>query len=300
MDFPIRIQITEVGPRDGFQNLKEFIPTEVKQSIIDAMAKAGVQAMEMTSFVHPKAIPQMADAAEIAEATLEKHKGLKAYALIPNQRGAQNAYAAGVRYVTYVISASERHNKANVNRTKEESLEDLKKILEEMPDLHVKLSVATAFGCPFEGLIEEKAVLGLMGAAGVYGVKEFALCDTIGVGNPLQTSRLSKKVQQEFPHTVIGLHMHNTRGMGLANALAGMDAGITVFETSVGGLGGCPFAPGAAGNTATEDLLNMVQAMGITTGIDLDKYSAAVEIVKEKIDKNLLSNMAKACKYDHF
>ncbi|HWQ79010.1 MAG TPA: hydroxymethylglutaryl-CoA lyase [Anaerovoracaceae bacterium] len=299
MNFSDRIQVTEVGPRDGFQNLKAFIPTEVKQSIIDTMAEVGVKTMEITSFVHPKAIPQMADAARIAAATLEKHPHLKAYALVPNLTGAHNAYTAGVRDVNYVISVSAAHNRANVNRTKEESLEDLKKIGEELPELHIKLSVATAFGCPFEGAVAEKDVFDLMEAALKRGVTEFALCDTIGVANPKQTGLLSKHALQAFPNTVIALHMHNTRGMGLANALAGIDAGLYIFETSVGGLGGCPFAPGAAGNTATEDLLNMAHAMGIKTGIDFEAYLRAVEIVKEKIDENLSSNMARACKYEH-
>lgn len=300
MKYPNQISITEVGPRDGFQNLKQFIPTPVKQQVIDSIVSAGVKSMEMTSFVHPKAIPQMADAKDIAVETLEKHPGIKAIALIPNLKGAQNACAAGVKEMTYVISASEKHNMENVNRTKEESFSDLKKIVQEIPDINIKLSIATVFGCPYEGQISEKAVFEMVDEAIAFGISEFALCDTIGVADPVQTSRVSKQAMQLYDsqNVSIALHMHNTRGMGLANALAAMNSGITTFETSIGGLGGCPFAPGAAGNTATEDLVNMLNSMGIDTGIDLDKYLDAVAFVKERIKQSLSSNMATANKYN--
>ena len=300
MKYPDKINITEVGPRDGFQNLQQFISTDIKQKVIDKIISTGVRSMEITSFVHPKAIPQMADAKDIAEETLKRHPGIKAIALIPNLKGAQNAYDAGVRNITYVISASEKHNIENVNRTIDESFSDLEKIIKEIPDIKIKLSIATVFGCPFHGHIPEKETFKMMDRAISLGISEFALCDTIGVADPVQTSRISKHAIDLYSSqdVFIALHMHNTRGMGLANALAAMDNGISIFETSIGGLGGCPFAPGAAGNTATEDLVNMLHSMGIETGIDLDKYLDTVAFVKQQIKQTLSSNMAVAHKYN--
>jgi hydroxymethylglutaryl-CoA lyase len=299
MKLPPRIEIIEVGPRDGFQNIKTFIPTEVKREILDAVIAAGVKTIEVTSFVHPKAIPQMADAAEIARAAAARQAadGLRLFALVPNLTGARKAYDCGLREVTCVISASERHNLANINRTREQSLHDLAAIAAELPDLKIRLAAATSFGCPFAGPVPEKDVFSIIEASLAAGVRSVALCDTIGVGNPLQVYTLSRQFLGAFPGVPVGLHLHDTRGMGLANTLAGLEAGIATFETAIGGLGGCPFAPGAAGNTATEDLLNMLRAMGVETGVDLDRYLAAVSLVKEKIQPQLTGHMASACAY---
>lgn len=299
LTLPSRVEIVEVGPRDGFQNIKKPIPTAVKLRVIREMIAAGVRTMEVTSFVHPKAIPQMADAAEIAAAVARAHEveGFRPVALVPNLTGARNARAAGIREVSYVISASEKHNLANINRTRQESLADLAAITAELPDLRVRLDVATAFGCPFLGRIEEESVLSLVADALKLNVTAVVLCDTIGVGNPKQVYNLVHKTQAVFPGVTLGLHLHDTRGIGLANSLAGLEAGVATFETSVGGLGGCPFAPGAAGNTATEDLVNMLHAMGVETGIDLDRYLAAVRVVQEEIQPGLTGHMAYACKY---
>lgn len=301
MEFPARVEVVEVGPRDGFQNIKTFIPTAMKLQVIEQLIAAGVRKMEVTSFVHPKAIPQMADAIEIAEAVCAKYQEVDfvPLALVPNLVGAKNAYRCGIREVAYVTSASEQHNLANINRTREQSLAELASITAELPDLKVRLDVATAFGCPFQGRVNENLVLSLIEAGLQRGVATVVLCDTIGVANPKQVYNLVRAVRAAFPDVPLGLHLHDTRGMGLANTLAGLAAGVTMFETSVGGLGGCPFAPGAAGNTATEDMVNMLHAMGVDTGIDLDKYLAAVQTVRDHIQPELTGHMVKACKYEN-
>jgi len=299
--FPKQVRIVEVGPRDGFQNIKQYIPTETKLSIIAAMVDAGVTLLEVTSFVHPKAIPQMADAVEVAETVCGKYQNtaLRPIALVPNITGAKKALAAGIQEISYVISASEKHNLANINRTHEQSLEDLGKISKELPELKVRLDVATAFGCPFSGRVDESLITKLIDAALKLGIQTVVLCDTIGVADPLLVYQHASKIKANYPGLDVGLHLHDTRGMALANSLAGLEAGITMFEASVGGLGGCPFAPGAAGNSATEDLINMLQSMGIETGISLDKYIAAATIVREEIQSVLTSRMAYACKYEN-
>ncbi|EAX47437.1 pyruvate carboxyltransferase [Thermosinus carboxydivorans Nor1] len=301
MEFPSRVEVVEVGPRDGFQNIKTFIPTAVKLQIIAQLIAAGVRKMEVTSFVHPKAIPQMADAAEIASTVCAKYQeaDFVPLALVPNLVGAKNAYRCGIREVAYVISASEKHNLANINRTRDQSLVELASITSELPDLKVRLDVATAFGCPFLGRVDDGLVLSLIEAGLQRGISTVVLCDTIGVANPKQVYNLVRAVQNAFPNIPLGLHLHDTRGMGLANTLAGLAAGVTSFETSVGGLGGCPFAPGAAGNTATEDMVNMLQAMGVATGIDLDKCLAVVQTVRDHIQAELTGHMGKACRYDN-
>jgi len=293
LPLPEKIEITEVGPRDGFQNVKGFIPTETKVRVIDAIAAAGVPEIEITSFVHPAAVPQMADASEVAEAVLQKHRGkVQLVALVPNKRGAENAAKCGLEKVTYVISASEAHNQSNVKRTAEESFVDLYRLRESLPHLSVKLSLATAFGCPFEGGVPLARVVELVENALACGVGEIVLCDTIGIANPVQVMEVVGAVRGVTKELPLGMHMHDTRGLGLANMLAGMMAGVSRFETSVGGLGGCPFAPGSAGNTASEDAINMVHEMGVRTGIDLVKYMEAVAIVKREIQANLSGRLS--------
>lgn len=299
MKLPDKVTIIEVGPRDGFQNVKDFIETEDKIQIIDLVRQAGVSAIEITSFVHPKAVPQMADAKEVAGCIRETWNDLRAIALVPNEKGARNAYECKVREVSYVISASEAHNIANVRRTVQESLEELKRIRKAVPQLTVRLDIATAFGCPYAGKVSHGQVFFLIDEAVKLGIREIVLCDTIGIANPVQVADLAKAVRKAYPQIGFTMHLHNTRGQGLANILAAMQQGISSFETSVGGLGGCPFAPGAAGNVATEDLLNMLDYMGIQTGIDQEKLLEAVACVKEKVHADLTGNMLKACKYDN-
>ena len=297
MRLPKRVKIIEVGPRDGFQNVKDFIATEDKKRIIGGLVDAGVTDMEITSFVHPKAVPQMADAMELAKSV--SYPGLRKIALVPNARGAANAVSCGVEEVSYVISASEAHNKANVNRTIEESMEEVRKIRESEPDLKVRLDVATAFGCPYAGKVKNEQVYRLIDAGRDAGMKEIVLCDTIGIANPRQTALLSSEVKERYPDMQFTLHLHNTRGLGLANILAAMQEGMDSFETSVGGLGGCPFAPGAAGNVATEDLVNMLDYMGIAHGICQEKLLETVAYVKGTVHADLTGNMLNACKYEN-
>lgn len=300
--WPSKVEIVEVGSRDGLQNLPDFISTNIKMELIQRLAAAGVKKMEVTSFVHPKAIPQMADDAKVAEYAVQNAEqwGITPFALVPNLRGAQSAYAAGIRNVNYVISVSEAHNKANINRTVQASLEELDNILGALPDLKVNLSMATAFGCPFNGGVPTDDILGLIQNVVDRGIKEVTLCDTIGVANPVQTTGVITSVQKAFPELSIGIHMHDTHGMGLSNALMAISLGVTRIETAVGGLGGCPFAPGAAGNMATEDLNNMLVRMGIGTGINPVKYEEVVSFVQESIQASLLSHLSRTRSYQEF
>jgi hydroxymethylglutaryl-CoA lyase len=294
------ITITEVGPRDGFQNIKQNIPTETKIRIIDDLVKAGITSMEITSMVSPKAIPQMADARLIIEHVLTNHQHIKPFVLVPNAKGAQLSYDYNIRNINYVISVSPAHNKANINRTVEESLDDLYKIRHDFPDLNISLSLATVFGCPFIGETSLPSLLDIIRFAVDHNINNITLCDTIGVANPAQTRFIIEAITSTFRHLDIGLHMHNTHGMAFANMLVGLQSGITRFETAIGGLGGCPFAPGAAGNASTEDTVNMLNRMGYQTGISLDRLLEIIPVIRENIEQNLLSNLSRARSYREF
>ena len=296
---PTTVEITEVGPRDGFQNVKTFIPTADKVTIIEGLIAAGLKKFELTSFVSPKAIPQLADAAEVCRTILAKYGDqIQGSALVPNLRGAQSAWDAGIREVACVISVSASHNRANINRTHDESLADLAKMIESLPGMTVRVDLATAFACPFEGWTPLDAVGMLAEKIQKLGVTKIVLADTIGVATPDRVHALSAYMRQRFPEIDLALHLHDTRGMGLSNTLAGLMAGITTFETSIAGLGGCPFAPGAAGNTATEDMVNMMRDMNISTGVSREKLIDVVALVGEKVDAPINSHLAKAKLYE--
>jgi hydroxymethylglutaryl-CoA lyase len=296
---PTNVKITEVGPRDGFQNVKTFIPTEDKVAIIEGLIAAGIKSFELTSFVSPKAIPQLADATAVCRTILTKYGGrIDASALVPNLRGAQSAWEAGIREVACVISVSASHNRANINRTHDESIADLAKMLESLPEMTIRVDLATAFACPFEGWVQPEAVSILADRIHQLGVRKMVLADTIGVATPDRVYALSTYMRQKFPDIDFALHLHDTRGMGLANTLAGLMAGITTFETSIAGLGGCPFAPGAAGNTATEDMVNMLRDMNIGTGVSREKLIDVIRLVAEKVDAPINSHLAKAKLYE--
>lgn len=265
------IQVVEVGPRDGLQNLKEYLPTEQKLQLIDGLIQAGVSHLQITSFVSPKAIPQMQDAEEVARTCLERYPQADLFALVPNLRGAQTAHRLGIQKVANVISLSESHNKANINRTREQSLEELAHIRDSLPELEVCVDVATAFGCPFEGKPTQQALLDFVGQVHQLGVREFCLCDTIGVADPDQVRGALTAVKTAFPDSTFQVHIHDTRNMGMVNTLAAIECGADGVQSTLGGLGGCPFAPGASGNTATEDLVYMLHRMGYDTGIDFPK-----------------------------
>jgi hydroxymethylglutaryl-CoA lyase len=281
------ITIVEVGPRDGFQSIKEWIPTKTKLMIIKALYEAGFTNMEVGAFVSPKAIAQMRDASTI----VQELKEYPTTVLVPNLYGAKAAFEAGAKAITYVVSVSKSHNMANVRRTPQESLEALKEIKQAYPSLHVKLALATSFGCPFEGEIPIKAVANMVRFGQELNVDEICLADTIGIANPIQVQKTLKALMPQIDRP-LGLHLHDTRGMGLANAFAAINEGVSMIESAVGGIGGCPFAPGAAGNIASEDLVNMLHSMGFKTSIDLDKLLKVSELIKKHVSPTLFSRMA--------
>ncbi|MDN5347689.1 MAG: hydroxymethylglutaryl-CoA lyase [Clostridia bacterium] len=295
-DFPREITVVEVGPRDGFQNVKEFIPTDKKIGLINALARTGIARIEATSFVHPKAVPQMADAGEVFR-QIEKVGGVRYSALVPNLRGAEKALEAGVRELVFVVSASETHNRKNVNRSIEESLDEFEAIAgaaSRVPGCLLRLDISTAFGCPFEGKVPVEAVARIAARARDLGTAEVNLCDTTGMANPRQVYEEFTSLKEMVPDVNWAAHFHNTRGAGLANVLAALQAGITVFDASIGGLGGCPFAPGATGNIATEDLVHMLEEMGLSTGIDLPALINCARLAEEYLGFTLPGQVMKA------
>ena len=268
-----RVVIREVMLRDGLQNIAEFIPTPVKVEIYERLIKSGIRDVEFTSFVNPKAVPQFQDAGEFARKVIAlKPRDAIASALVPNLKGAQMALENGVRSLVFVMSVSESHNLNNVRRTRAESVSEAKKIWEmrkTYPELTVKISLATVFGCPFEGKIKPTVTLQFVREFYQLGFRDMSLADTVGYGNPRQIREVCGLCFQEFPEVPFGIHLHNTRGLGLANSFAAYEAGVRIIDGAVGGLGGCPFAPGASGNTSTEDLVFMFEEMGVKTGVDL-------------------------------
>lgn len=282
------IEIIEVGPRDGFQSVKcAMIPTEQKLEIIDGLVESGIKRMEFTSFVSPKAIPQLADAADVTKTVLEKYSDLDAFALVPNLRGAKNAYELGLRKVCYVVSLSTSHNKANINRTHEQSFEAYKEIRAAYPDLEIIVDLATAFGCPFEGKYRDPAMaVDFLKDYVEEGLKTCCLCDTVGVADPEQVKTLIYMLKKAYPKLDLMVHFHDTRGTGMANTLAAMEAGVDKIQAALGGLGGCPFAPGASGNLSTEDMIWVLEEMGYDTGVDFSKLLAVAKKQKEMISGN--------------
>ena len=300
VSLPKAASIIDVTTRDGFQIVKDWIPTETKKKVLDALLAAGITRVEATSFVSPKAIPQLADGADITAYMCVAHPQADTAVLAPNLRGAQNALAAGAAKVNYVISVSADHNQANIKRTHEESLADLAAITESLPQLSVNVALATVFGCPFSGPVATELTINLIGEILKRGVSSVTLADTIGVGNPLQVKAVLRAVRKVYPDLDIRLHMHDTHGMGLANMAAALEEGVTTFETAAGGMGGCPFAPGAAGNTATEDAVNMFHRMGVDTGVNLEKYLEAVTLIRESIPAPLPGRFATARSFKEF
>ncbi|MCW1432272.1 hydroxymethylglutaryl-CoA lyase [Novosphingobium sp. JCM 18896] len=275
--------IVEVGPRDGFQSIGPFIPTATKIALIGRLHDAGLRRMEITSFVSPSALPQLADAEDVVSAAATLHD-LDSQVLVPTLRHAERALAAGARHLSAVLSVSERHNIGNVRRTPLESAADYAAIIAAAsPDIRIRLNLATSFDCPHVGCIGEEAVLGLLEIllAATTDV-EVALCDTTGRADPRHVRSLFASAQARFPEvSAWAFHGHDTFGLGAANALAAWDAGVRVFDAAIAGLGGCPFAPGATGNVATEDLVWMFSRMGADTGIELDRLLAVARNVAD-------------------
>jgi len=286
------VKIIEVAPRDGFQIIEKFIETEKKLKIIDMLINSGIQKMQVTSFVNPKAVPQMKDAREVVKKSIEKHPDFEWTALVPNYKGAELAIESGIKELSYVISASEAHNMENVRRTVEESFKELKRIREDFKSTKIKLDIATTFGCPFEGDIDINKVIKMIHTGLDMEIDEIFLADTIGVANPKQIKEVIRAVKKEFEEIDFGLHLHDTEGMGLANVYAASQLGINKFESAAGGLGGCPFAPGAAGNVATEDLVNMFNKMGVETNISLAKLLETTDYIKENVKSNLSGHLS--------
>jgi hydroxymethylglutaryl-CoA lyase len=281
----IDILVSEVGPRDGLQSIKSIMPTEAKKAWIAAEAAAGVREIEVCSFVPAKLLPQMADAAEIVRYA-RTIPGLTVLALVPNFKGAENAIAAGAHKIALPLSASETHSRANLRKSHAEVLDDVRRIGELVRSLPAgerpgfEGNVSTAFGCTLEGPVAEDKVVELAAALMAAGCDEIGLSDTTGYANPAQLRRLIRLVRKEIgADRLSSVHLHNTRGLGLANALAALEEGITTLDSSLGGLGGCPYAPGASGNIVTEDLVFMLDAMGLRTGIDLEKLLAVRAIL---------------------
>ncbi|WP_144632133.1 hydroxymethylglutaryl-CoA lyase [Bordetella genomosp. 13] len=272
------VLISEVGPRDGLQSVAATMPTDAKTRWIDALVAAGVREIEVASFVPPRLLPQMADAAEVVRHAL-RHPGLTVMALVPNRRGAENALRAGVHKLTMPVSASHAHSLANVRKTPMEMVDEVRAIVqlrdEIAPGVKIEAGISTAFGCTLQGEVDEDDVIRLAAACIEAGADESGLSDTVGYANPAQVRRLFRRLRQEIGTHAGAAHMHNTRGLGLANCLAAWDEGVRTFDSSLGGLGGCPYAPGASGNVVTEDLVFMFEAMGVRTGIDLDRIVAA-------------------------
>lgn len=281
-----QVEVIEAGPRDGFQSIKDFIPTEKKLDIIGGLIGAGIRHIQITSFVSPKAVPQMQDAAQVAKACVEKYPDIVLSALTPNFFGARAASAAGLHKISYVISLSKTHNKANVNRTHEQSFEELDKILQALPDLDVCVDIATAFGCPFEGISDDIELEKFIEKIYNRGVREICLCDTAGLSNPAQIRRIINNLKPRFSECTFQIHIHDTRGMGLVNTLAAIEAGITKVQSTVGGIGGCPFAPGASGNTSTEDLVYMLKEMGYQTKINFPKLIITAKSLQKTVKGN--------------
>jgi len=281
----IDIEVSEVGPRDGLQSISQIMPTESKKRWIEALALAGIPEIEVGSFVPARIFPQLADTMEVAKfaKTIE---GLKVAALVPNLKGAENAILAGVDKLTIPLSVSETHSMRNVNRTHDQMLDEVNRIVELIRDLPIderpliEGALSTAFGCTIEGSISEDRVVELAEALMEAGCSEVGLSDTTGYANPVQVKRLIGKVWDAIGRDhLTGIHLHNTRGQGLANVLAAVEVGLTTVDSSMGGIGGCPAAPGASGNIVTEDLVFLLEAMGLKTGIDFDKLISARNVV---------------------
>lgn len=282
------VSIREVAPRDGLQN-EEPIPAEDKVRLIDALSGTGVRRIEAVSFVHPKAIPQMADA-DLVWSRIARDPGIRYSALIPNTRGAERALRAGFREIEVVVSASDTHNRRNLNRSTEESLDDITNLIAliHAQGSTVEVIVATSFGCPFEGDIDPRRVASIVERVRADGADRIAFGDTTGMATPRRVRDLLSEVRPDL------LHFHNTRGTGLANVLTALDLGVTEFDASVGGIGGCPYAPGASGNIATEELVHMLEDMGIATGIDLEKLINVAELAEGLLGRTLPSGVLRA------
>lgn len=294
---PRRVQINEVAVRDGFQSEPLFVPSEDKIRLIDALSKTGLSKIEVTSFVSPKAIPNLRDAAEVMQA-ISRQPGVTYVALVPNEKGAERALACSADEINLVMSIGESHNLANMRMTCAQSLQQFGRVMALLAGSGIKVNgtIATAFGCPFEG---EQPLERILWAAGEYlalGMHSLTLADTTGMAHPAQVRQVCQMVRAAHPGVPLTVHFHNTRGMGLANVMAAVGAGVDSFDASLGGIGGCPYAPGATGNICTEDTVHMLEACGIPTGVDLDALLALSRGLPELLGHPVPGQVAQAGK----
>jgi hydroxymethylglutaryl-CoA lyase len=297
MNLPEKVTVVEVGPRDGFQNERPFIPTEKKIDIVNALARAGLKNIQVSSVVHPLAVPQLADAEEVM-AKIDRLPGISYRLLVPNLKGCRRALPLKPDKINLMLSVSESHNRSNGNRSIEESLKEFEILVPMFLEKGVPVSggMACTFGCPFEGKVPIRQIERIADRYVAMGIKSIGIADTVGVANPKQVYGTVAHLLDKYPDVQWLAHFHNHRDLGLANILAAMQAGLVRFDAAIGGLGGCPYAPNAAGNVATEDLVNMLAEMGIETGVDLDALLVVVEMVGQVIPHPLNSALLKSGK----
>ncbi|QIW80188.1 hydroxymethylglutaryl-CoA lyase [Bacillus tequilensis] len=297
MLYPKKVKIKEVGPRDGLQNENVWIATEDKISWINQLSRTGLSYIEITSFVHPKWIPMLRDAIDVAKG-INREKGVTYAALVPNQKGLENALKGGIDEACVFMSASETHNRKNINKSIADTLHILKQVNDDAKkaNLITRAYLSTVFGCPYEKDVPLEQVIRLSETLFEFGISELSLGDTIGAANPVQVEIVLEALLARFPAKQIALHFHDTRGTALANMVAALQMGITVFDGSAGGLGGCPYAPGSSGNAATEDIVYMLEQMDIKTNVKLDKLLSAAKWIEEKMGKQLPSRNLKVFK----
>ena len=290
ISLPKKVTIIEVGPRDGLQNEKRLVATGDKLAFISALQQAGIVEMELTSFVSPKWVPQMADSAEIVAGA--ERLG-RQFVLTPNERGIAAAREAGATALAIFVGVSDSFNKKNINKTTAESMEVLEPLILKLKQdgIFVRACISTAFYCPFEGAVKQEDTIRLCQQFVDWGVDELSVADTIGMANPAESYNLFKQLKEKFPETLMTAHFHDTRKMALANIFAALQTGVDRFDTSAGGLGGCPFAPGATGNVATEDVVNMLHRMDIDTGIELEGLCKAIEKIEPHVSNPINTGM---------
>lgn len=295
-NLPEEVKIVEVGPRDGLQNEATPVDTAGKVQLITELANAGLKRIEIASFVSPKWIPQMADAALVAK-SLQLPPDLRCSALVPNEKGYEAALEAGLKEIALFMSATESHNKKNINKSTAEAVETLARLAERArkDKLFIRCYLSVVFVCPYEGKTDPEQVHKLVQKLVDLGIDELSLGDTIGGATPIDVWKMIERLETTVPKDKIALHFHDTRGTALANVLAGLEAGISIFDSSIGGMGGCPYAPGAAGNLATEDLAYMLEGMGIDTGIELEKLIDAGELAERLVQHKLTGRYLQAC-----
>jgi hydroxymethylglutaryl-CoA lyase len=294
VNMPRKVTIREVAPRDGLQIEKQFVPTDRKIELIDHLSETGVHGIQYTSFVPPKWVPQFADAEEVAR-RIRRRAGVQYIALIPNEKGLERAVAAGVDEVTLPSAATESFAKRNLNRSIDECIQTVANVVAAAPQgLVISASVSMCFGCPYEGLVPVEQVITICERIAETGAPVITLGDTTGMGNPNLVREVVARLRERCPEVTIATHFHDTRGAGLANAVAALEEGVTIFDGSVGGLGGCPYAPDATGNISTEDLVNMLHGMGVETGVNLAALVGCAKLAEEIMDRTLPGLVMKA------